>query len=445
MTPVTGKGPGYTYVGFGLGAIQTGLFLYEAMASNAFNRLVVAEVIPEIVSQVRENRGFVDLNIAHAGGIEKAHIGPLELYDPANAADHQRLVDALAGAHEIGTAVPGVKFYTSPGAESLSRILAQGLHVKVEKNGPRVVIYTAENHNRAAEILKEQVLAHLDYPIYAVVAQKVRFLNTVIGKMSGVITGKNEINSLELIPMFPGSQRAFVVEDFNRILISKVTFTDDDREPPFQRGITSFIEKDNLLPFEEAKLFGHNATHSMAAYLGTLLGLQRIAEIPSIPGLMEFLRIAFIGESGKALVHRYAGLDTLFTPEGYANYAADLLRRMTNPWLSDTVERVGRDVERKLAWDDRLVGTLRLCMAEGLVPHRYALGTAAALVSLYPRLLNVTEYAEPFLRRLWGSTSRDPGEESQVLALIDTGLTRLRRWHASGWGDITLHLNDLLS
>ena len=436
MTPAAGKASGYTYVGFGLGAIQTGLFLYEAMASKAFDRLVVAEVIPEVVSQVRENRGFVDLNIAHAGGIEKAHIGPVELYDPADAADRQRLVEALAEAHEIGTAVPGVKFYTSPGAESLARILAQGLQVKVEKNGPRAVIYTAENHNRAAEILQEQVLAQLDYSIYEAIAQKVGFLNTVIGKMSGVITDRNEIESFGLIPMFPGSQRAFVVEDFNRILISQVAFADNDREPPFQRGISSFIEKDNLLPFEEAKLYGHNATHAVAGYLAKLLGLQRIAEIPSIPGLLEFLRIAFTEESGKALVQRYAGLDPLFTPEGYAGYAADLLRRMTNPWLSDTVERVGRDVERKLAWDDRLVGTLRLCMAEGVVPQRYALGTAAALVSLYPRLLDAAEAAEPYLSRLWGSTPRDPGEESQVLALIDTGLARLRSWHAAGWGDI---------
>jgi len=443
MTPVSNQSLGYTYFGFGLGAIQTGLFLYEAMASNAFNRLVVAEVIPEIVSQVRENQGFVNLNIAHITGIEKARLGPLELYDPADAADRQSIVAALAEAHEIGTAVPGVRFYASPGAESLARILAQGLLAKVGDNGPRAVIYTAENHNRAAEILEEQVLGHLDHSIHATVAHKVCFLNTVIGKMSGVITAKGEIDSLGLAPMYPGSQRAFLVEEFNRILVSQVTFPDDNREPPFQRGITSFIEKDNLLPFEEAKLYGHNATHAAGAYLGALLGLQRFAEIASLPGLMEFLRKAFIEESGAALIHRYAGLDALFTPQGYAIYAADLLRRMTNPWLSDTLERVGRDVERKLAWDDRLVGTMRLCLAEGIIPRRYALGTAAALVFLYPGLLDVTEGAEPSLKLLWGSTHRHPTEESQVLALIDAGLTRLRRWHASGWGDLPAFLDDL--
>ena len=36
--------PAKTFVGFGFGAIQGGLFLYEAFRSGKFGRLVVAEV-----------------------------------------------------------------------------------------------------------------------------------------------------------------------------------------------------------------------------------------------------------------------------------------------------------------------------------------------------------------------------------------------------------------
>ena len=39
-----------TFVGFGFGAIQGGLFLYEAFRSGQFRRLVVAEVVPEVVA-----------------------------------------------------------------------------------------------------------------------------------------------------------------------------------------------------------------------------------------------------------------------------------------------------------------------------------------------------------------------------------------------------------
>ena len=39
LVDATGQ-PGRTFVGFGFGAIQAGLFLYEAQQSGAFTRLV---------------------------------------------------------------------------------------------------------------------------------------------------------------------------------------------------------------------------------------------------------------------------------------------------------------------------------------------------------------------------------------------------------------------
>lgn len=424
-----------TYVGFGLGAIQSGLFLYEALASGNFGRLVVAEVIPDTVGCIKENGGYLTVNIAYADRIEVAQVGPIELLDPAVDTDRHRLVEALAASHEIGSAVPGTRHYSSHGPESLCRILAAGLRAKAERDGPPAVLYAAENHNHAAEILEELVMEEIPSADRETVCSRVRFLNTVIGKMSGVISGIPEINSLGLTPMTPSSDRAFLVEAFNRILISRISFPKDSHAPAFERGTTTFIEKEYLLPFEEAKLFGHNATHALAAYMGALLGIRRIADIPSVPGLLGFVRRAFIEESGKALIHRYYGIDPLFTLQGYADYADDLLARMMNPWLADTVERVGRDVARKLSWDDRLIGTIRLGISEGVVPRRYALGAAAALVCLVPDLLR--DKADPAERlfALWGDSQRDPGQESEVLALIRNGLDYLRGWHAASPDD----------
>ena len=47
---------GRTFVGFGFGAIQAGLFLYEALRSGNFGRLVVGEVLPDVVDTVRRDR-----------------------------------------------------------------------------------------------------------------------------------------------------------------------------------------------------------------------------------------------------------------------------------------------------------------------------------------------------------------------------------------------------
>lgn len=418
-----------TYVGFGFGAVQAGLFLYEAFRSGAFGRLVVAEVMPEVVRTVRQAHGYYSLNIAHADWVEQVSVGPVEILDPAQAPDRARLVAALAGAEEIGTAVPSVAHYESAGPASLHRLLAQGLQEKVRQMGPRAVIYTAENHNQAAERLEAAVTAGMPAGEQAAVGRQVRFLNTVIGKMSGIITDPAEIGRLVLTSITPGPgglERAFLVEAFNRILISKIRF-----ESPFARGLAVFEEREELLPFEEAKLYGHNATHALAAYLAAIKKLAVMAGLRAYPALIAFLRAAFIEESGRALIKKYAGLDPLFTGEGYRWYANDLLMRMTNPHLGDTVERVGRDPRRKLGWDDRLIGTMRLALSQGITPRRYALGAAAALAVLNPATLESPAGLEEELQKIWAGAAAEPAERQAVLTLVKEGRAILQRWLAA--------------
>jgi mannitol-1-phosphate 5-dehydrogenase len=302
-----------TYVGFGFGAIQAGLFLYEAFRSNAFRRLVVAEVLPEVVSAVRQAKGHYSLNIAHADRVERADVGPIDIQDPAIGSDREQLIQAIAEAEEIGTAIPSVAYYVSDGPGSLHRILAEGLRAKAARRGPRAVVYAAENHNHAAEILESSVMGEIPEVEQEMVRSRVRFLNTVIGKMSGVVTDSGEMEAQRLITITPGAARAFLVEAFNRILISRIIFAETDDETPFRRGITVFEEKADLLPFEEAKLYGHNATHALAAYLGAIRGVEYIADLRNMPGMLSFLRAAFIQESGEALIRKHAGIDPLFT------------------------------------------------------------------------------------------------------------------------------------
>jgi mannitol-1-phosphate 5-dehydrogenase len=427
-----------TYVGFGFGAIQAGLFLYEAFGAGAFRRLVVAEVLPEVVAAVRRAGGMYYVNIAHLDRVEHAPVGPVAVEDPAAESDRRRLVEAIAGAEELGTAVPSVKFYISDAPGSLHRILAEGLRRKAAAGGPRAVVYAAENHNHAAEILEAAVLDEVPAGERDGVHARVRFLNTVIGKMSGVVTDPAEVQAQGLTPIAPGLARAFLVEAFNRILISQIQFEETGEEPPFRRGMRAFEEKPDLLPFEEAKLYGHNATHALAAYIGAVRGIQRIADLPGVAGILPFLRAAFIEESGAALIGKHAGVDPLFTPDGYRAYADDLLARMTNPYLQDTAERVGRDPQRKLGWDDRLIGTLRVALRQGVAPRRYALGAAAALAVLDGSVLDAQDDSSLAgrLTPLWAGASPDPREQESVLALVEEGRRRLIRWREADWPEL---------
>jgi mannitol-1-phosphate 5-dehydrogenase len=344
-----------TFVGFGFGAIQSGLFLYEASRSSNFDRLVVAEVLPEVVEAIRREGGYT-VNVATAGGIEHHRIQGLEIYNPSVSGDWNILADAVSEADEIATALPSVDFYNG-GEASVAELLRAGF---AGKKNPAVV-YTGENHNHAAEILEQRVGPHA----------AIQFLNTVIGKMSGLVADPNRIRQDNLEPMAPGAARAFLVEAFNRILITRITL------PGFRRGIDVFEEKSDLLPFEQAKLYGHNAAHALLGFLANARGCAFMSDAPD--DLIVLTRKAFLHESGAALIRKYAGIDPLFTEDGFTRYVDDLMQRMLNPWLRDQVARVIRNPERKLGWDDRLIGTARLCLSEGIEPVRFAQGIRAAL------------------------------------------------------------------
>ncbi len=427
---LTGK---RTFVGFGFGAIQAGLFLYEAFHSDGFARLVVGEVATDTVDALRRNEGHFAVNIAHHDRIEIGNVGPVQIENPAEPQDLARLIDAVADAAEIATAVPSVRFYTGPGPGSIHLILAAGLRKKAQSAGPRCVVYAAENHNHAAEILEKAVFDEIPADDRPGVRERVRFLNTVIGKMSGVVADAGEAQARHLAPITPGSSRAFLVESFNRILISQVTFPEAAGEPRFERGISVFDEKVDLLPFEEAKLYGHNATHAMAAYLCALRGFAYIPDLRRDPALFDLVRDAFLKESGEALIRKHAGKDRLFTPDGYREYVLDLMDRMTNPFLQDSVERVGRDPQRKLAWDDRLIGTMRTCLRFSVIPHRYALATAAALAFLNRAFLEGTKSADELLPILQDGEPAEANEVAKISRLIEASRRQLGSWLDCGF------------
>jgi len=412
-----------TFVGFGFGPIQAGLFLVEAFAAGNFDRLVVAEVVPEVVAAVRQAGRFT-VNVGHADHISALTVAPVELYNPAEAGDRVQLVEAVAQASELATALPSVATYAAGGANSVAAILAQGLLRKLDSvtgtAAPPAVIYTGENHTHAAELLAEAVAAALPADRRDAALRRVQFLDTIIGKMSGAPE-----ETADLQPITPGLDRAFLVEAFNRIYISQIQRpADDPLWRDFRRGIEVFIEQPDLTPFAEAKLYCHNAGHALAAYLAHQLGLRRIDELRQRPDVLDFVRAAMIEESGAALCARFAGVDPLFTPAGMRAYSDDLLERMTNPFVRDTVARVGRDPARKLGWDDRLVGAMRRAMAIGVTPRRYALGAAAALAwgEVAPA------QATAFLRELWRTDAPPAAEQHAVLTLIDESVQFLQFW-----------------
>jgi len=225
----------HVFCGFGFGPIQGGLFAAEAFQSGNFSRIVVAEIDRQLVEAVKANKGSYYVNVAKADGIESLKIDNVELLDPNIPQDRKLLSEVLDRSTEIVTCLPSVNFYESGGANSVASLIAEGLRQSKARDA---IVYTAENNNHAAEIL-EKLTGEPS-------AANMQFLNTVIGKMSRVVDDP------------------FLVEQFNRILVSRT------RIAGFTPGIGVFIEKDDLLPFEEAKLYAHNAVHSLLGFVGAV-------------------------------------------------------------------------------------------------------------------------------------------------------------------------------
>lgn len=412
----------HTFVGFGFGPIQSGLFAKEAAESGRFDEIVVAEVDGVLVDALRRNNDTYTVNVAHADRVEATIIRGVKLLNPSVLEDAERLRAALSVATEIVTSLPSVAFYTRGEAASVAAFIAEGL--RANPHG-QTVVYTAENNNHAAEILQEAVTAatHAATPPSTLHTphfppRPCQFLNTVIGKMSQVVTDPSEIARRNLTPITPDTQRAFLVEAFNRILVSTITL------PGFEPGITAFEEKPDLLPFEEAKLYGHNAIHATLGFLGRSLGVTSLADLRHNADVMELARRAFVDEIGAALMRKYAGLnDPLFTREGFTAYADDLLERMTNPFLGDTVERAIRDPLRKLGANDRIFGTMRLCLAQGIEPNALAHAASVALRLLLR--LPEWESCEPSadipatLTRLWKGDAIPAPEMERLISLVN--------------------------
>ncbi len=116
--------------------------------------------------------------------------------------------------------------------------------------------------------------------------------------------------------------------------------------------------------YVDRKLYIHNMGHAAAAYLGRKSFPEKsmIWEVLEDSTLRNQVRHAMM-ISGKALLMEYP---TVFTPEDITSHVDDLVSRFRNRSLGDTVQRVGRDLPRKLAPGDRIAGAMALAVKHGL-------------------------------------------------------------------------------
>jgi mannitol-1-phosphate 5-dehydrogenase len=144
-------------------------------------------------------------------------------------------------------------------------------------------------------------------------------------------------------------------EAYNQIIADRAAFVGEIPSVP------GLVLKDNFAAYVDRKLFIHNLGHATAAYHGHLAGKHLIPQCVADPQIRAAARAA-MWASATALIARYP---TEFNIANQTEHVDDLLRRFGNAVLNDSVYRVGRDLYRKLAPDDRCIGALRLVQSTG--------------------------------------------------------------------------------
>ena len=269
-----------------------------------------------------------------------------------NACITETAAAEIAGADLMATAV---------GAKVLPHIvpvIAMGLTQRWQLGDFRPLnILICENLKDAKAVLRKLLLENLDAVYHTGFDQLVGLVETSVGRMVPVPTAA----------MQEGNSTRIWAEPYHELP------ADQDG---FRGGIPDMM---GLLPrtpfavYVERKLYMHNMSHAMLAYLGAAAGHTYIWQAVQDREIRK-ATLAALEEAAHAL-HLKHGLEQ----EELSSFGFNLMSRFDNRMLGDTVARVGRDPIRKLAENDRLTGAARLCVAQGIQADNICRGIAAAL------------------------------------------------------------------
>jgi len=148
-----------TFVGFGFGPIQAGLFLYEAFRAGNFDAWWWPKSPPGWwMPSGGRGRLHAEYRRRLRGSDRQDH--QREVLNPTVPADAAALARALADARRSAPRFPALRFHQGQPLHSGPASL--GAPAKLADTSlPACVVYAAENHNHAAELLQEACEAGL--------------------------------------------------------------------------------------------------------------------------------------------------------------------------------------------------------------------------------------------------------------------------------------------
>ncbi len=331
---------------YGAGNIGRG-FIGQLLSQSGYH-VDFIDVAPAVIEQLNTQHEY-PVRILYKDTYEESMVTNVACID---GKDPDAIAAAIAEADVMATAI---------GVNVLKFIIgniAAGLKKRWENPDKAPLnIIICENLIGADAYLKGEIAKLMNDDEKKLLDEKVGFVEASIGRMVPVQTDE----------MKGDNPLRVCVESFGILPVDKAAFKG---EIPAIKNMVPFT------PFEfyiERKLFIHNMGHAFTAYLGALMGVDYIWQAIENP-TVELLVQRAMQQSGISLAAKHN------VPYIEINdHVLDLLNRFGNRQLGDTVKRVGNDLNRKLNPNDRIVGALNMCVAQGITPNYICLAAAAAM------------------------------------------------------------------
>jgi mannitol-1-phosphate 5-dehydrogenase len=375
-----------TAIHFGAGNIGRGFV--GLILHRAGYEVVFADVVDELIDGLKRTPSY---RVKEVGLESREEV--VDNYRAVNSRrDEPAVVDEIASADIVTTAVgPTVLKFIAP-------VIAAGLRKRPGGAAP-VAVMACENAVNATDVLAGHIREQVPDAEWPAVTARTVFANTAVDRIVPAQSGQDGLD--------------VTVETYFEWAIERPPFGGQEPSIPDATWV------DNLAPYIERKLFTVNTGHATTAYHGFARGISKLSDALADDAVRTAVE-GVLAETKQLLVAKHG-----FPAEAQQAYVDKILQRFANPYLPDTVDRVGRQPLRKLSRSERLIGPAAELAERGIRPQ-YLLATVDAALSFdvpqdpesveLQHLLKTLPAAEA-TERITGLTPADP-LYADVLAVV---------------------------
>ncbi|KAI4198428.1 MAG: hypothetical protein LQ350_005288 [Teloschistes chrysophthalmus] len=307
-------------VHFGGGNIGRG-FVAEKLHLAGFE-VVFVDVVDTLIEQLQKTKEYT---VTEIGG-EGEKVNKITNYRAINSKHNEaEAVDEIATADLVTCAVgPNILKFIAP-------VIGKAIDQRTASK-PLAVI-ACENAIGATDTLAGFIKESKNTPQdrLSSIHDRAAFANSAIDR---IVPGQDANAGLNV-----------KIESFYEWVVDKTPFAKHGHPE-----ISAIKWVDDLNPYIERKLFTVNTGHAAAAYYGHARGKHTIHDALQDSEINKIVRNC-LAETSHLIVKKH-GIST----EEQKAYVEKIISRISNPYLEDVVERVGRAPLRKLSRKERFIG-----------------------------------------------------------------------------------------